>query len=82
MKEKRTDPSNLTAKVYILARQMHIKYPNIRFTFLTGIGLNLDSQKIYTREDENITVISNTRTVSRYMKQADLAFASQGRTVY
>lgn len=77
-----TDPSNLTHKVYDLARQMHIKYPDIQFTFLTGIGFDAESQGIVTRAQENITVIGNAKMVSRYMKRADLAFSSQGRTIY
>ena len=77
-----TDPSNLTARIYSMARRMHLKYPEIHFTFLVGIGYDCKQHEIFSREDENITIIRDTSFVSDYMKKADLAFTSQGRTVY
>jgi spore coat polysaccharide biosynthesis predicted glycosyltransferase SpsG/CMP-N-acetylneuraminic acid synthetase len=78
-----TDPCNLTDKVYHLVRRMHTKFPDIRFTILTGIGYRAAKNgRIVTRADENIAVIHNAQAVSHYMNQCDLAFTSQGRTVY
>lgn len=77
-----TDPSDLTAVIYRLARKMHKKYPEIHFTFLAGIGYDCGSHGICSRDDENISVIQDTSSVSAYMKQADMAFTAQGRTVY
>lgn len=61
---------------------MHKKYPEIHFTFLAGIGYDCGSHGICSRDDENISVIQDTSSVSAYMKQADMAFTAQGRTVY
>lgn len=77
-----TDPSDLTAVIYRLARKMHKKYPEIHFTFLVGIGYDCNSHGICSRNEENISVIQDTSSVSAYMKRADMAFTSQGRTVY
>lgn len=77
-----TDPSDLTAVVYRLARKMNENYPEIHFTFLVGIGYDCSRHGICSREDENISVIQDTSSVSAYMKRADMAFTSQGRTVY
>ena len=77
-----TDPCNLTKKIYGLAREGHPKYPDIHFTFLLGIGYCDREGKIVTRADENIAVVQDAKMVSRYMREADLAFTSQGRTVY
>ena len=77
-----TDPSDLTSVVYRLARKMHENYPEIHFTFLVGIGYDCSRHGICSREDENISVIQDTSSVSAYMKRADMAFTSQGRTVY
>jgi CMP-N-acetylneuraminic acid synthetase/spore coat polysaccharide biosynthesis predicted glycosyltransferase SpsG len=77
-----TDPCNLTDKVYRLAKRSHDIYPEIKFTFITGLGYDVSKNHIVTLEDKNITVIHNTNYISQYMKNADLAFTSQGRTVY
>lgn len=77
-----TDPSDLTAIIYRLARKMHKKYPEIHFTFLAGIGYDCSSHGICSRNDENISIIQDTSSVSAYMKKADMAFTAQGRTVY
>ncbi len=77
-----TDPSDLTSSIYRLARKMHKKYSEIHFTFLVGIGYDCSIHGIISREDENISVIQDTSSVSTYMKRADMAFTSQGRTVY
>lgn len=77
-----TDPSNLTSVIYNLAQKSHEKYPDMHFTFLVGIGYDCEKNGIVTKEDCNITVIQDSSSVSQYMKEADLAFTSQGRTVY
>lgn len=70
-----TDPSNLTSKILKLAKMD--KYKDITFNFILGIGNSLDIEAI-----GNIKVQKNVKNVSYYMAQADLAFTSQGRTVY
>lgn len=77
-----TDPSNLTEVVYRLAREAHKAFPHIHFTFIAGLGYDCESRGVLSREEENITVVRDAKFVSAYMKKADLAFTSQGRTVY
>lgn len=77
-----TDPSNLTSAVFKLAKEMHPRYPDIKFTIITGLGYDCDKNKISTDPENNITVVKDAKFVSNYMKQADIAFTSQGRTVY
>lgn len=77
-----TDPSNFTKRIYKLARKMSSRYPSIHFTFISGLGYDSEANQITTREEENITVVNDVKFVSSYMQKADLAFTSQGRTVY
>ena len=77
-----TDPSNMTSVIYQLAGKMHQKYRDVRFIFLAGIGYNCEKNGIVTKAEENIFVVKDAKYVSAYMRQADLAFTSQGRTVY
>lgn len=77
-----TDPSNMTSVIYQLAGKMHQKYPDVRFIFLAGIGYDCEKNGIVTQAEENIFVVKDAKYVSAYMRQADLAFTSQGRTVY
>ncbi|MBU5418771.1 UDP-2,4-diacetamido-2,4,6-trideoxy-beta-L-altropyranose hydrolase [Acetanaerobacterium sp. MSJ-12] len=77
-----TDPSNLTEKAYRLAKKIHPQYPHMHFTFIVGIGYDSKAHGVISCEGCNITVIQNAKFVSAYMKRADLALTSQGRTVY
>lgn len=77
-----TDPANLTQKIYNLAKKMHPVYPNIHFTFIAGLGYDCAAKGIRSCEKSKITVVQNAKFVSSYMQNADLAFTSQGRTVY
>ena len=77
-----TDPSNMTSVIYRLAEKMHQKYADIRFVFLAGIGYDCEKNGIVTKPEANIFVVKDAKYVSAYMRQADLAFTSQGRTVY
>ncbi|WP_213818717.1 cytidylyltransferase domain-containing protein [Garciella nitratireducens] len=77
-----TDPSNLTKKLYHVSLELHNNYPEIEFYFITGSGYDCDRNNIYTRKDKNIFILNNVKRVSDYMREADLAFTSQGRTVY
>ncbi|TWH79361.1 cytidylyltransferase domain-containing protein [Sedimentibacter saalensis] len=77
-----TDPSNLTLKIYEFALKMHKLYPNVTFNFITGSGYDVNANDLKTIEEKNIYVLSDVKRISEYMKIADLAFTSQGRTVY
>lgn len=77
-----TDPSNLTKKIYDLTSKMSKNYPDIRFNFITGSGYDAEKNAICTQAERNIFIINDVKRVSDYMKEADLAFTSQGRTVF
>lgn len=77
-----TDPSNLTKKIYNLAINVKGIYPNITFKFITGSGYDYEKNNIRTIEDKKIYILNDVKRVSDYMKSADLAFTSQGRTVF
>lgn len=77
-----TDPSNLTKKIYDIVKEIHKKYKKINYTFITGIGYNCKKNEILSDEKHNIKVLNNISNISEYIAKADLAFTSQGRTVY
>ena len=77
-----TDPANLTKKVYNIAKEITKTYPKICFTFITGIGYNCKENDLLSDEKSNIKVLNDVNNISMYMQQADIAFTSQGRTVY
>lgn len=77
-----TDPSNLNRKLYQSARFITNIYPKINFHFVTGIGYDTEKNGIVEDKDSHIFVHRNVSRVTEYMKQADVAVSSQGRTVY
>lgn len=77
-----TDPSNLTGKLYQMIQCIHTHYPDIHFTIITGMGYDCTRHGIVTDESAHVTVIEDAKFISSYIKKADLAFTSQGRTVY
>lgn len=77
-----TDPSNLNRKLYQSARIITNIYPRIEFHFVTGIGYDAEKNGILEDKDSRIFVHRNVSRVTEYMKQADIAVSSQGRTVY
>lgn len=77
-----TDPSNLTKKIYHMAETLQEEYPQLEIHFITGSGYAAQENQVITQEEKNIFVHNNVQNVSEYMEQADLAFTSQGRTVF
>lgn len=75
-----TDPSNLTEKIYRLALDVTSSNKDIKFTFLTALSYDCKLHNIYPTS--NIEILSHSKRITKYMKQADLAFTSQGRTVH
>ena len=72
----------MTKKVYDIVKKIHKKYQNINYTFITGIGYDCKKNEIISDETFNIKVVNNVSNISEYIANADLAFTSQGRTVY
>jgi CMP-N-acetylneuraminic acid synthetase/spore coat polysaccharide biosynthesis predicted glycosyltransferase SpsG len=77
-----TDPSNLTEKIYNLALKFNGNNPQITFNFITGKGYSTDQHGIFSCVEKKIFVLNDVKRVSDYMNNADIAFTSQGRTVF
>lgn len=74
-----TDPCNFTERVYNIAISNRGKHPNIRYRFILGSGY--ENSRLIDIEDF-IKIHTDVKRVSDFMRNADLAFTSQGRTVY
>ena len=77
-----TDPSNLNEKTYKAVLSLHDKYPDITFSFITGIGYDAERHGIITDKKKNIFVYPSVPAVTKYTCKADMAITSQGRTIY
>lgn len=77
-----TDPSNLNQKLFEAAQVIHLKHPDIVFNFITGIGYDTSEHNLCSLPDQKIYVHENVTKVTDYMKDADIAISSQGRTVF
>ena len=77
-----TDPCGLTVKVYETVLLIKEKYPQMTFTFILGSGYDLSGDRLKPAETDRIRVLADVRRISDYMQAADLAFTSQGRTVF
>lgn len=77
-----SDPSDFTFRVYSLAKQLHADYPDIEFQFILGAGYDNSGHELSDDKEHNITVLRDIKRVSDALSNADLAFTSQGRTVY
>lgn len=77
-----TDPANLNKMLYDSILKFSKKYKDIKFNFITGIGYDAEKNGVITQEDKNIYVYPNVPRVTKYMKHADLAITSQGRTIF
>lgn len=77
-----TDPSNLNSKLFEAAKKISPCYPDITFDFVTGLGYHAEGNGIISYPQSRIFIHNNVSKVTDYMKVADLAVSSQGRTVY
>lgn len=77
-----TDPCNFTELLYNIILDISDKYPDIRFNFVTGIGYDHEGHGLKTIEDRRIYIYPNVARVTKFMKEADIAIISQGRTVF
>ncbi len=76
-----SDPTDLTGRLYRIAEKLHDEMPETAFHFITGFGYAHKDQVVDAPE-KNIFVHNDVKRVSAYMKNADLAITSQGRTIY
>lgn len=77
-----TDPSNLNKELYEVAQMLHDEYKSIKFNFITGISYNASEKGIISIPEKNIFVHEGVSKVTDFMKQADIAITSQGRTIF
>ena len=77
-----TDPNNLTYKTVEALLEI-IKDTDIHCTVILGLGYQNkeELEKLIPRDVENIELIQDVKMMSHYMKRADLALSSQGRTM-
>ncbi len=76
------DSSNYTRRVlFVLSRLPSVGF---KITVVTGLGYrDLDSLKSQIESlNINIELLADIRTISKYMRRADLVFTSAGRTVF
>jgi len=69
-----TDPCNLTRKIYNITDE----FKNINFKFILGMGYPHLGD---IEEKDNVSVIQNVKLMTEYMKTADIAISSNGRTM-
>ena len=74
-----TDPLNLSKRVYDFACKTNANDPAYAFDFLLGPGYKGELEMDLAH---GISISRNVARVSDHMRDADLAFSSQGRTTY
>lgn len=75
-----TDPLNLTSRVYEMAKKKNAEGIKVEFDFILGPGYK-DSSVVEV-PGFGIHVAKDVARVSDYMRRADLAVCSQGRTTF
>ncbi len=75
------DPSDLTGKLYRICQELSASAPGTAFHFITGFAYE-KKDSIKDIPEKNIYVHNDVKRVSLFMKKADLAVTSQGRTIF
>lgn len=75
-----TDPTDLSSRLYALAQDYNKSMIRVRFNFILGSGY--EGSVTTSDPSKGIFVVKDVVRVSNYMKLADLAFSSQGRTTF
>ena len=75
-----TDPSDLSSRLYSMAREYNKDEIRVEFDFILGSGY--EGEAIFPDSTKGITVTKDVVRVSDHMKLADMAFSSQGRTTF
>lgn len=76
------DPLDLTSRVVALALKLNAEKPRYRFDVVVGSAYSGACQSGGSLEEHGIHLHENSHNVSGFMRGADLAFTSQGRSVY
>jgi spore coat polysaccharide biosynthesis predicted glycosyltransferase SpsG/CMP-N-acetylneuraminic acid synthetase len=78
-----SDPANLTKKVYDAALALNeSRKRKVTFLFAAGMAYDCEANGVYEAKNARILLFHDVKRVSHYMSQADLAFISQGRTIF
>lgn len=77
-----TDPSDLTYKVFNAIKLLPPN--NYQYTFILGMGYQRTDELTLVAEQSglNIKIVKNVKRMTEYMKKADIAISSQGRTMF
>ena len=75
-----TDPLNLTARIYAFAKGRIETDPSVEFDFILGPGYS--DETVVSIAERGIRVVRDVARVSDFMREADVAFSSQGRTTF
>lgn len=75
-----TDPLDLTARVYELAKRHNAEAVDVTFDFVLGSGY--DNPAVQSVPECGIEVSRNVLRMSDHMRKADMALSSQGRTTF
>jgi CMP-N-acetylneuraminic acid synthetase/spore coat polysaccharide biosynthesis predicted glycosyltransferase SpsG len=74
-----TDPCNLTKRVFDIIQEID---SSIHYTFILGMGYrNANGLLSSSRDKANISIILDVKLMTEYMRKADIAISSQGRTM-
>lgn len=76
-----TDPCNLTQRLLDIVATIEI--PDIHYTFILGMGYNKFEtlQSMVEELELNVDIVRDVKLITEYMKKADIAISSQGRTM-
>lgn len=79
-----TDPNNLTLKAFKAIDDIN-GFPEINYTFILGLGYKNKDQFLEIVKkgtSKKIHVMQDVKYISEYMRKADIAISSQGRTMF
>ena len=79
-----TDPNDLTQKTLKALKAVLVEN-KIQCTIILGLGYEKQDeieQEIRNNGYKNVKILRNVRQMSKYMKEADIAISSCGRTMY
>lgn len=76
-----SDPSNLTKTTYMALKSISEDFPSVEYHIITGFGY-AHKDEIVDSPEHHIFVHNDVKRVSKFMKNADIAITSQGRTIY
>lgn len=75
-----TDPLDLSSRIFALAQKYNSLEAKVNFDFILGPGYK--GQKVVDKPELGIFVHKDVVRISDYMRKADIAFSSQGRTTF